>query len=52
MRDASREPQKTADYRHRTAKFRVEFALWLLLLVLAGMPAYAHNVRKPVQRGQ
>jgi hydrogenase/urease accessory protein HupE len=43
MRDASREPQKTADYRHRTTKFRVEFALWLLLLVLAGMPAYAHN---------
>jgi hydrogenase/urease accessory protein HupE len=31
------------DYRHRTTKFRVEFALWLLLLVLAGMPAYAHN---------
>jgi len=43
MRDASREPQKTADYRHRTTKYRVEFALWLLLLVLAGMPAYAHN---------
>ena len=44
MRGAFHEPLKTANHRHPTSRFPSEFALWLLLLVLDGMPAYAHNV--------
>src|SRR5215831_5287551 len=43
MRGAFREPPKTADHRHRITKSSGEFVLRLLLLVLAGMPAYAHD---------
>ena len=43
MRGAFQEPLKTANHRHPTTKFPGKFALWLLLLVLAGMPAYGHN---------
>ena len=43
MRGAFQEPLKTGNHRHATARFPGEFALWLLLLVLAGMPAYGHN---------
>ena len=43
MRGAFQEPLKTAKHRHATARFPGEFALWLLLFVLAGMPAYGHN---------
>src|SRR5215831_13681598 len=39
MRGAFREPPKTADHRHRITKSSGEF----VLLVLAGMPAYAHD---------
>jgi hydrogenase/urease accessory protein HupE len=43
MRIVFREPLKTTDHRHRATRFSDEFGSWLLLLVLAGMPAYAHN---------
>src|ERR1700722_13195886 len=43
MRGAFQEPLKTAKHRHPTTRFPGKFALWLLLLGLAGMPAYAHN---------
>ena len=43
MRGAFHEPLKTANHRHPTTRFPSGFALWLLLLVLDGMPAYAHN---------
>lgn len=43
MRGALHEPLKTANHQHPTTRFPCEFALWLLLLVLDGMPAYAHN---------
>jgi hydrogenase/urease accessory protein HupE len=43
MRGAFREPLNTVDHRHRTTRFPGEFGLRLLLLVLAGMPAYAHD---------
>ena len=43
MRGAFQEPLNTADHRHRTTRFPGKFALWLLLLVLAGIPAYAHD---------
>src|SRR6202045_5489438 len=42
MRVAFQEPLKTGNHRHAAARFPGEFALWLLLLVLAGIPAYAH----------
>jgi hydrogenase/urease accessory protein HupE len=43
MRGAFPEPLKTANHRHPTTRFPGKFALWLLLLGLAGMPAYAHT---------
>src|ERR1700722_17702588 len=43
MRVAFQELLKTANHRHATARFPGEFALWLLFLVLAGMPAFGHN---------
>ena len=43
MRGAFHEPPRTANHRHPTTRFPSGFALWLLLLVLDGMPAYAHN---------
>ena len=43
MKGPFREPLRTANHRHPTTRFPREFALWLLLLVLDGMPAYAHN---------
>src|SRR4029077_3365028 len=43
MRGAFQEPLNTADHRHRTTRSPGKFSLWLLLLVLAGMPAYAHD---------
>jgi hydrogenase/urease accessory protein HupE len=43
MRGAFREPLKNTDHRHRTTRLSGEFGLWLLLLVLARMPAYAHD---------
>jgi hydrogenase/urease accessory protein HupE len=42
MRGAFQEALKTANHRHPTIRFPGKFALWLLLLVLAGIPAYAH----------
>jgi hydrogenase/urease accessory protein HupE len=42
MRGAFQEPLKTANHRHPIVRFSSKFALWLLLLVLAGIPAYAH----------
>ena len=42
MRGAFQEPLKTANHRHPTIRVPGKFALWLLLLVLAGIPAYAH----------
>jgi hydrogenase/urease accessory protein HupE len=43
MRGSFREPLNTADLRHRITRFPGEFAFRLLLLVLAGTPAYAHD---------
>jgi hydrogenase/urease accessory protein HupE len=43
MRGVFREPLKTTGHRHRIIRFSGEFGSWLLLLVLAGMPAYAHD---------
>jgi hydrogenase/urease accessory protein HupE len=43
MSGAFHEPAKTANRRHPATRFSAEFAFWLGLLVLAGMPAYAHN---------
>jgi hydrogenase/urease accessory protein HupE len=43
MRGAFREPLTTTCHRHRTTGFSGEFGSWLLLLVLAGTPAYAHD---------
>src|SRR3984957_19796482 len=43
MRGAFQEPLKTANRRHPTTRFPGKFALWLLLLGLAGIPAYAHT---------
>src|SRR6201988_671717 len=43
MRGAFREPLRTANHRHPITRFPGKFALWLLLLGLAGMPAYAHT---------
>jgi hydrogenase/urease accessory protein HupE len=43
MRGAFREPLKAADHRYQITMFPAEFALCLLLFVLAGTPAYAHN---------
>ena len=42
MRDAF-EPLKIASRQQPTSGLQGEFALWFLLLVLAGMPAYAHD---------
>jgi len=42
MRGAFQEPLKTANHRRPIVRFSSKFALWLLLLVLAGIPAYAH----------
>jgi hydrogenase/urease accessory protein HupE len=44
MKGAFHEPLKAANHRHLTTRFPCEFALWLLLLALDAMPAYAHNV--------
>jgi hydrogenase/urease accessory protein HupE len=43
MRGAFREPLNTAVHRHRTTLFPAQFALRLLLCLLPGTPAYAHN---------
>src|SRR6516225_3421622 len=42
MRDAF-QPLKTPSRQQPTSGLQGEFALWILLLVLAGMPAYAHD---------
>jgi hydrogenase/urease accessory protein HupE len=43
MRAAFSEPLKTAGRRHRTARFSGQFALRFLLVLLAAVPAHAHD---------
>jgi hydrogenase/urease accessory protein HupE len=43
MRAGLRDAPKAADRRHRAASLSRKFGLWVLLFVLTGMPAYAHD---------
>lgn len=43
MRAVLREPPPAMGNRHRTTGFRRKFRSWLLLFVLAGQPAHAHD---------